>query len=55
MEVEGEDVQKRVIAEHVRVRSLLEKVTAKDLDVLDNAIVTQLVEITLKGRKGFHT
>ena len=52
--VGGEDVQKRVIAEHVRVRSLLEKVTAKDLDVLDNAIVTQLVETNLKGRKGLY-
>ena len=45
--VVGETVQKRVIAEHVRVRSLLEKVTAKDLDVFDNAIVTQLVETNL--------
>ena len=52
--VVGETVQKRVIAEHVRVRSLLEKVTAKDLDLFDNAIVTQLVETNLKGRKGLY-
>ena len=49
--VVGETVQKRVVAEHVRVRSLLEKVTAKDLDLFDNAMVTQLVETNLKGRK----
>ena len=52
--VAGESNQKRVAAEHVRDRSRLEKVTAKDFDLFDDAMVTQLTETHRKGRRGIY-